>query len=87
MASNETKKDAKRCAPGGDAKAAAVPPGMVRCRRVEAFYSPQEHAQCPYCYGKLADIKPGDYGKFCDFQPGKDPICFGFPADHGRYAH
>lgn len=62
-----------------------VPAGMVCCRRVEAVYTPEEHASCPYCYGKASDVAPGGYAKFCDFQPGKDPICFGFPDDKGRY--
>ncbi len=83
-------KTRKTPAKTADAKAAAkpaVPPGMIRCRRVDAFYSPEEHARCPYCYGKESDVSTGEHGRFCDFKPGEDPINFGFPTDRGRYAH
>jgi hypothetical protein len=56
----------------------------IHCRRVEATYTPEEHKDCPYCFGRVADVQTGDYKKFCDFKPGEDPICFGFPDDTSR---
>ena len=73
--------EACRC---GDARPEAK---TIRCRRVDAAYTPEEHATCPYCFGRLAEIQGGDYAKFCDFKPGEDPISFGFPTDCGRFAH
>lgn len=51
----------------------------VYCRRIDLPIPVAEHATCPYCFGKEADIRTGDHERFCDFQEGKDPICFGFP--------
>lgn len=56
----------------------------IRCRRVDAYYTPEEHKDCPYCFGRLEEIGGGEYAKFCDFKPGVDPICFGFPDDTSR---
>jgi len=61
------------------AKPEAGPHGTVFCRRIKLPLAVAEHASCPYCFGKEADVKTGDHEKFCDFQEGKDPICFGFP--------
>lgn len=58
--------------------------GRIRCRRVDASYTPEEHKDCPYCFGRVGDVRPGEYDKFCDFKPGEDPICFGFPDETSR---
>ena len=62
---------------------ANVRPGMklvkLHCRRVDAQVTPDDHASCPYCFGKLADVETGHHERFCDYKPGKDPIHFGFP--------
>ena len=55
----------------------------VRCRRVDASLPPEEHATCPYCFGRVSDVATADHARFCDFHPGEDPICFGFPTDCG----
>jgi hypothetical protein len=57
----------------------------VRCRRTEQLLSVEEHKQCPYCFGELADIEGGDPARFCGFEPGEDPIHFGFPENDPRY--
>ncbi len=68
------------------AKAAKkAPAGEVPCRRVQRTFRPEEHRDCPYCFGTEADVKSGEHAKFCDFHPGEDPICFGFPQNFGRY--
>ena len=61
------------------ARPAAAREQGVHCRRIDLPIPVAEHASCPYCFGKEADIRTGDHAKFCDFQEGKDPICFGFP--------
>ena len=59
--------------------------GPVHCRRLDRILPVSEHAACPYCYGKSAEIQTGEHGNFCDFKPGEDPISFGFPETHGHY--
>ena len=56
----------------------------IRCRRVDATFTVAEHKDCPYCFGKPADVATGQHAAFCDFKPGKDPIIFGFPDEFGR---
>jgi hypothetical protein len=63
------------------------PDDRVWCRRVEGLLPTQEHERCPYCYGRLSEIKTGRYSRFCDYKPGKDPINFGFPEDSSRAQH
>jgi hypothetical protein len=50
----------------------------VHCRRIDRKLPPEEHADCPYCYGKKK-VEGGEHAEFCDFEPDKDPIVFGFP--------
>jgi hypothetical protein len=84
-------KKARKGAPTPEAAApppVALPvadgPTLIRCRRVDAVYSVEEHRSCPYCFGKESEIATGDHTKFCDFKPGVDPIRFGFPDGFGR---
>lgn len=56
----------------------------LRCRRVDRQITPEEHVGCPYCFGRLADVRGGNHETFCDYKPGRDPIHFGFPADCER---
>ena len=58
----------------------------IHCRRLDRPLPLSEHRDCPYCFGKEADIKTGDHRRFCDYKPGEDPINFGFPDTFGRYA-
>ncbi|KAA3615212.1 MAG: hypothetical protein DWQ01_00375 [Planctomycetota bacterium] len=60
------------------------PPDPVHCRRVDRSLPPGEHLQCPYCFGKLAEVEAGEHRRFCDFQPDQDPLHFGFPGDDSR---
>lgn len=59
--------------------------GPVHCRRLDRVLPVGEHAECPYCFGKSAQIQTGEHGNFCDFKPEEDPISFGFPETHGHY--
>ncbi|MFO1078600.1 MAG: hypothetical protein U1E73_12825 [Planctomycetota bacterium] len=59
-------------------------PCRVFCRRLERTLPVDEHAECPYCFGKAKEIATGQHEQFCDFRPGKDPIQFGFPPDSSR---
>ncbi len=65
----------------------AVARGLVFCRRLEKRLPEGEHLECPYCYGRLDDVRSTRHERFCDFQRGEDPIVFGFPATHGRHQH
>ena len=56
----------------------------VRCRRLDASRTIEEHLGCVYCFGTAGDIRAGDWRKFCDFEPAADPICFGFPPGRSR---
>jgi len=59
----------------------------LKCRRTGEFVTPEEHERCPYCYGRISDVKTGDYDHFCDFHEGDDPLTFGFPDDSSRQQH
>ena len=52
---------------------------LLSCRRTGQAISPEEHARCPYCFGREADVRSGVHGRFCDYHPEKDPIRFGMP--------
>ncbi|MBI5535435.1 MAG: hypothetical protein HY898_22085 [Deltaproteobacteria bacterium] len=57
----------------------------VYCVRNRLMKDANEHASCPYCFGKKHEaIEKGERSDFCDFNPDKDPISFGFPEDSGR---
>lgn len=62
-----------------------APEPTIHCLRVDAIFTVAQHKDCPYCFGKVADVATGRHRDFCDFQPGKDPIVFGFPDDKGRH--
>ncbi len=68
--------------------ATTVPEGekRVHCVRLNQARTASEHRDCPYCYGKNAEVQSGDRSHFCDYQPGKDPIQFGFPEGTTRDA-
>lgn len=57
----------------------------VHCPRIGCARTVQEHAECPYCYGKESDIAPGDRARFCDYDAKKDPVTFGFPPEASRF--
>jgi hypothetical protein len=59
----------------------------LRCRRTNELVTPEQHAECPYCQGKVADVETGHYEAFCDYDEGQDPIHFGFPEDSSRQQH
>jgi hypothetical protein len=69
-----------------DASEAAARPRLKElvCRRTEARITPEEHARCPYCFGKLDDVRTGRHEAFCGYRPGVDPVHFGFPGDSAR---
>jgi len=54
------------------------------CRRTGRWLALEEHARCPYCYGREAGLATGQHERFCDFVPGRDPVHFGFPPDTSR---
>ena len=54
------------------------------CKRTGEQVEPREHEQCPYCFGRLADVETGKHEAFCDYHQGQDPIHFGFPTDDKR---
>ena len=56
----------------------------LRCRRTGQMLTPQQHHECPYCFGKEEEIGKGGYDAFCDYKAGEDPISFGFPPDDVR---
>lgn len=56
----------------------------VHCPRLAKDRTAEEHAGCPYCFGKASDVAPGERARFCDFQAGSDPVTFGFPDDTTR---
>lgn len=53
------------------------------CRRTGRRLPPQEHARCPYCFGR-EDVTSGLHERFCDYEPERDPLHFGFPPDAKR---
>jgi len=57
---------------------------QVFCPRLEKTLPVDEHADCPFCFGKKPQIAKADHGDFCDFKPGSDPVNFGFPTDATR---
>ena len=59
-------------------------PKTVHCRRVDAAKTVEEHADCPYCFGKHDEIESEDRARFCSYDPDKDPIIYGFPPDSHR---
>ncbi|MEW6747505.1 MAG: hypothetical protein AB1486_32640 [Planctomycetota bacterium] len=58
----------------------------VHCRRLGRLLSAQDHKDCPYCFGRTAEITSTVHEAFCDWDPKRDPINFGFPETHGRQA-
>jgi hypothetical protein len=54
------------------------------CKRTGEQVEVATHAECPYCFGRAAEIEEGRHEAFCDYQPEKDPMHFGFPADTSR---
>jgi len=56
----------------------------VHCRRVNAAKTVDEHATCPYCFGKHAEIESGERERFCSFDPEVDPLIYGFPPGVGH---
>lgn len=57
----------------------------VHCPRLGKARPAEEHVACPYCYGRVAEVKAGDRTSFCDFKPGIDPVSFGFAPELGRF--
>lgn len=57
------------------------------CRRTGEQVALQEHASCPYCFGRLADIEKGRHEAFCDYRPDEDAVSFGFPSGASRDVH
>jgi hypothetical protein len=57
----------------------------VECRRVNKSVTPEEHQQCPYCFGTVTEVCSGRHETFCDYDPEKDPVSFGFPPDKGHF--
>ena len=57
----------------------------LRCRRTGEQVDLDEHASCPYCFGRMPVIERGDHRGFCDYRPEVDPIHFGFPPDAARH--
>ena len=57
---------------------------VVRCRRISADRTTEEHATCPYCFGTLAEIQSEQHEQFCSFDPKVDPIVYGFPVGTER---
>lgn len=53
----------------------------IRCVRLKKKVGIKDHKKCPYCFGKLDDIKSKKHKKFCDFSEEKDSTTFGFPFD------
>ncbi|HUU49872.1 MAG TPA: hypothetical protein VMW81_02795 [Nitrospinota bacterium] len=53
----------------------------VLCVRIKRPLSVRKHKTCPYCFGKISDIKSKKHKKFCDYKEGKDSVGFGFPFD------
>lgn len=53
----------------------------VICVRLNRPVAVEKHRRCPYCFGKLKDIKSKKHKKFCDYKKGKDSKDFGFPFD------
>jgi hypothetical protein len=59
----------------------------VYCIRNRVAKTPEEHAACPYCFGKSQELIGGGVRvTFCDFDPDKDDLTFGFPVDSSRNA-
>ena len=54
------------------------------CRRTQQFVAPEEHLNCPYCFGRESDVQRGLHERFCGYQPERDPIHFGFPTETER---
>ncbi|MCC7012379.1 MAG: hypothetical protein IT454_07460 [Planctomycetes bacterium] len=54
------------------------------CQRTARFFSPEEHARCPYCFGGEAEVRSGLHRRFCDYIRGRDPVQFGFPEQSER---
>ncbi len=57
----------------------------VYCVRNLVAKPPEEHLECPYCFGLRAQILCGNRSDFCDFDPGSDPVSFGFPEQASRF--
>jgi hypothetical protein len=49
------------------------------CKRTGVQVAVDEHAHCPYCFGRESEIREGDHQRFCDYRAEVDPIHFGFP--------
>ncbi len=54
------------------------------CHRTARFFTPEQHARCPYCFGGEEGARTGMHHKFCDFVRGRDPVQFGFPTSCER---
>lgn len=57
----------------------------VHCPRLARPRTTQEHAECPYCFGKASEVAPGERARFCDFDASRDPVTFGFPDGLSRH--
>ena len=55
------------------------------CKRTGERVEPREHAECPYCFGRLADVEKGQHETFCDYREDRDPVSFGFPPGDSRF--
>jgi hypothetical protein len=67
--------------------AATGPRDLVPCLRLERPLPCEEHARCPYCFGRPEEIETARHELFCDWRRGRDPIHFGFPPELGRHLH
>jgi len=85
VAKRATTKRAKATKRPAAKRVAARPSIDVFCRRLQKRLPEQEHLECPYCYGRVDDVRSKEHERFCDFQPGEDPIVYGFPTTHGRH--
>jgi hypothetical protein len=57
---------------------------QLLCRRTGQSIPPEEHSQCPYCFGREGEVATGIHARFCDYREGRDPKHFGFPEGTER---
>lgn len=55
------------------------------CRRTGEIVDLAEHERCPYCFGRMEDVRTGRHEAFCDYRFEEDPVHFGFRRDSGRH--